>query len=70
MGGVSQTDEGSHGSPCKGEAQGWSAIIQGINFDYHPKQVDNSGSATTVSLKEYLYNDVKHLFLSERWVII
>ncbi len=38
----------------------------GINSDSHPKQVDNSGSATTVLATIYLYNDAQCLFLSER----
>ncbi len=45
------------------------ARSRGIKPDSHPKQVDNSGSATTVLTTKYLYNDAKCLFLSERWVL-
>ncbi len=46
-----------------------SARSQGINRESHPTRVDNSGSTTTVLSTKYLYNDVKCLFLSERWVL-
>ncbi len=45
------------------------ARSRGINPDSHTKRVDNSGSATTVLATEYLFNDAKCLFLSERWVL-
>ncbi len=51
--------------PVGGEL--WS---RGVNPNLLPKQVDNSGCATTLSPIEYLHNDAKHLVLSEKWVRI
>ncbi len=45
------------------------ARSQGINPGSHTKQIDNSGSATTVLATKYLYNDAKCLFLFESWVL-
>ncbi len=51
--------------PEGGEPWSW-----GINPDSHPKRVNNSSSATKISPIKYLHNGAKHLFLSERLVLI
>ncbi len=55
--------------PRERSHQGQWAKSQAINPNSHPKQVDNSGSVTTVLVTKCLYNDAKCLFLFERWVL-
>ncbi len=65
---VSQITRDQSQWPRRRSRRGQWARSRGINPDSHTKWVDNSGSATTVLVTEYLYNDAKCLFLSERWV--